>query len=284
MNVKVFFDNETATFSYVVTDDDTKKSAVIDPVLNFDITSGRTTTRSADEIISYIKENNLELEWILETHVHADHLSSAKYIKNELGGKMAIGEHISSVVDFWAPIYNIDKSSDEITKAFDYFFADNEKFKIGNQEVGVMHTPGHTPACITYVMGDVAFVGDTIFMPYVGTARTDFPGGSAKTLYNSIQRILSLPVNTKLYTCHDYPPENLNPECLSTVDEQRKSNSMISKGVDEGDFINARNAKDENKPVPKLLLPSIQVNILGGCFQRAEENGIQYIKIPVNQI
>lgn len=284
MNVKVFFDEETSTFSYVATDVETKKSAVIDPVLNFDITSGRTTTRSADEIISYIKENNFELEWILETHAHADHLSSAKYIKNKLGGKVAIGEHISSVVDFWAPIYNIDKSSDEITKAFDHFFADNEKFKIGNQEVEVMHTPGHTPACVTYVMGENAFVGDTIFMPYVGTARTDFPGGSAKTLYRSIQRILSLPTGTKLYTCHDYPPKNSKPECLSTVDEQLNSNSMINKNVDEYDFINARNVKDKNKSVPKLLLPAIQVNILGGCFQQAEENGIQYIKIPVNQI
>lgn len=284
MGVKYFFDQDTATFTYIVSDDVTKKAAVIDPVLNFDITNGKVFTHSADEVISFVKSNGLTIEWILETHAHADHLTAAQYIKKQLGGRIGIGEHIESVIEFWSPMFNCQQTKSAVLGMFDHLFKDDEHFKIGGVEVKVMHTPGHTPACLTYLIEDMAFVGDTIFMPYVGTARTDFPGGSAKALYHSIQKIFSLEPHTKIYTCHDYPPEGVEPGCLSTVKEQLEKNSMINKNVSEAEFIAARNKKDVGKSVPKLLLPSIQVNMLAGNLPNKESNNISYIKIPLNQL
>lgn len=284
MHIQHFFDKDTATFTYVVSDEATQKCAIIDSVLDYDMNAGKTSTVSADKVIAYVKENNLTVEWILETHAHADHLTASHYLKEKLGGKIGIGEHIKDVLDFWVPLFNTAHDTPLDGSQFDHLFKDGEVFKIGSIEVKVMHTPGHTPACLTYIMGDTAFVGDTIFMPYVGTARTDFPGGSAQILYQSIQKLLSLPENTKIYTCHDYPPEGKEVGYVSTVAEQKAQNSMVHKGVSEAEYISARNAKDAGKAVPRLLLPSIQVNLRAGGLGKPESNGIQYIKVPLNKL
>lgn len=284
MNIQHFFDEDTSTFSYIVSDPTTKHCALIDSVLNFDMPSGKTSTTSADQLIQYAEEHNLTVEWILETHAHADHLTAAPYLKEKLGGKIGIGEHIKDVLNFWVPLFNVNAVVPTDGSQFDHLFKEGETFTIGSIEVKVMHTPGHTPACLSYLMGDCVFVGDTLFMPYVGTARTDFPGGSAKTLYHSIQKLLALPDETKIYTCHDYPPEGKPVGFLSTVAEQKKSNSMIHEGISEQEYVKARNTKDEGKPVPKLLLPSLQVNIRSGCLPEPEKNGIQYLKFPLNQL
>ena len=284
MHIHHFFDKDTATFTYIVSDEATKKCAVIDSVLDYDMNAGKTSTTSADKVISYIKENELDVEWILETHAHADHLTASHYLKEKLGGKIGIGEHIKAVLDFWVPLFNIVHDTPLDGSQFGHLFKDGEIFKIGTIEVTVMHTPGHTPACLTYIIGDAAFVGDTIFMPYVGTARTDFPGGSAQILYQSIQKLLSLPENTKIYTCHDYPPEGKEVGYVSTVADQKLQNTMVHQGVSEAEYVAARNAKDKGKAVPRLLLPSIQVNLRAGNLGKAENNGIQYIKIPLNKL
>ena len=280
MKIKHFFDFDTATFSYIISDCKTNKCAIIDPVLNYDQFSGATSTKSADEIISYIKEYNLEVEWILETHVHADHLTSSQYLKDNLGGKVAIGENIIEVAKFWSPIFNNEIKIDG--SYFDILLQDKQIITIGNMTTKIIYTPGHTPACCCYFVGDAIFVGDTIFQPHVGTARTDFPGGSAQDLYISIQKILSLPDATNIYVGHDYPEDKATP--ISTVKEQKEKNIMIAKNVNQDDFIKARNKKDENKSVPKLLLPSIQFNLRAGSFGNKEVNGINYIKIPINKI
>ena len=284
MLIHHFFDNDTATFTYVVADNKTKKCAIIDAVLNFDMPSGRIVPHSADQVVSFIQQNQLEVEWILETHAHADHLTAAQYIKEKTGGQIAIGEHIKDVQQFWVPLFNFSGETPLDGSQFDHLFQDEEVFYIGTLPVRVMHTPGHTPACVTYLIEDAAFVGDTLFMPYVGTARTDFPGGSANQLYRSIQKILSLADDTRLFTCHDYPPSGQDPECLSTVGEQKKNNSMVKEDITEEAYVIKRLAKDKGKPVPKLLLPSIQVNILAGKLSEPEANGIQYMKIPINRL
>ncbi len=284
MHIKHFFDADTATFTYVVTDNSTKKCAIIDSVLNYDMYAGRTSTLSADAVISYIEAMDLTVEWILETHVHADHLSASSYLKSKLGGKISIGEDIKKVLSFWVPLFNTERDTPLDARKFDHLFQDNERFFIGSIEVKVMHTPGHTPACVSYLIGDAVFVGDTIFMPYVGTARTDFPGGSAKAMYRSIQKLLSLPNDTRIFTCHDYPLENMQPGFMSTVAEQKRDNIMVRDGVNEEQYIAARNKKDEGKAVPKLLLPSLQVNLRAGEFGDAESNGVSFIKIPLNKI
>jgi glyoxylase-like metal-dependent hydrolase (beta-lactamase superfamily II) len=282
MQIHHFFDPDTATFTYIVSDEVTKVCAVIDSVLNYNMYSGKVSTRSVDLVIAYIEYNNLKLEWILETHVHADHLTGAHYIKEKLGGKIAIGEKVKEVLKFWVPVFNTSLDTPLDASKFDHLFKEGEKFNIGSIDVEVMYTPGHTPACLTYKIGDCAFVGDTIFMPYVGTARTDFPGGSAANLYKSIQKILKLPDNTKIYTCHDYPPNGAEPKSLSTVAEQKAKNIMVHDGVTEDEYVIARNAKDKGKEVPKLLLPSIQVNLRAGELGAPEGNDMQYMKIPVN--
>lgn len=284
MQINHFFDKDTATFTYVVSDPATKKCAIIDPVLDYDMFAGKTSTVSSDKVISFVKEHSLSVEWILETHAHADHLTSSHYLKEKLGGKIGIGEHIKEVLKFWVPLFNTGHDTPLDGSQFDHLFKDSETFFIGSIEVKVMHTPGHTPACVTYLMSDAAFVGDTIFMPYVGTARTDFPGGSAATLYQSIQKLLSLPETTKIYTCHDYPPQGQPEGYVSTVVDQKAKNAMVHDGVSETEYVAARNAKDKGKAVPRLLLPSIQVNLRAGDLGKAEANGVQYIKIPLNKL
>jgi glyoxylase-like metal-dependent hydrolase (beta-lactamase superfamily II) len=284
MRIQHFFDGDTSAFTYVVSDEKTSKCAIIDPVLNYNMYSGRISTVSADEVIAYVQKNNLQVEWILETHVHADHLTGSHYLKEKLGGKIAIGEYIKEVLKFWVPLFNTEADTKLDGSQFDHLFKDGELFTIGSIEVKILHTPGHTPACVSYLMGDVVFVGDTIFMPYVGTARTDFPGGSAETLYNSIQKLLSLPENTKIFTCHDYPPQGQSVAHISTVAQQKEHNIMVHSGVSRQEYVAARNAKDKGKDVPRLLLPSIQVNMRAGDFGKPENNNIQYIKIPLNKI
>lgn len=284
MHIQHYFDKDTATFTYIVVDEGTNQCAVIDSVLNYNMHSGKTSTTSADQVISYIKENNLELIWILETHAHADHLTGSHYLQEKLGGKIAIGEHIKDVLQFWVPKFNTEHDTPLDASQFDHLFTDGETFNIGSIEVKVIHTPGHTPACVSYYMADSIFVGDTIFMPYVGTARTDFPGGSAKTLYQSIQKIYALPDDTKIYTGHDYPTVGNEAEYLSTIAEQKNNNAMIASRVSEAEYIKARNDKDSGKPVPRLLLPALQVNLRAGKLGAPEKNGIRYLKIPLDQL
>jgi len=284
MKIEHFFDKDTATFTYVVSDLKTSKCPIIDSVLDYDMNAGKTTTVSADKVIAYVCKNNLTVEWILETHAHADHLTASHYLRDKLGGKIGIGEHIKEVLKFWVPLFNTAHDTSLDGSQFDHLFKDGEVLTIGSIEVKVMHTPGHTPACLTYLIEDAALVGDTIFMPYVGTARTDFPGGSAQTLYQSIQKLLALPEATRIFTCHDYPPEGQSEDFLSTVADQKAKNSMVHDGVSEAEYVAARNAKDNGKAVPRLLLPSIQVNLRAGDLGKAEANGVQYIKIPLNKL
>jgi glyoxylase-like metal-dependent hydrolase (beta-lactamase superfamily II) len=284
MNIKSFFDANTATITYVVSDPETNHCAIIDSVHNFDLHSGKLSSESADEVIHYISAMNLQVDWILETHVHADHLTAASYLKEKVGGKIGIGQNIIKVLEHWIPVFNTSADTPSDGSQFDVLFDDGAEFKIGNLNVKVMHTPGHTPDSISYLINDAIFVGDTIFMPYGGTARTDFPGGSAESLYHSIQKIYALPDQTRIFTCHDYPPDGNNPAWESTVLVQKKQNTMINSSVTESEFIAARNKKDVNKPVPKLLLPSIQVNLRIGKLGSFDESHTQYIKIPINKL
>jgi glyoxylase-like metal-dependent hydrolase (beta-lactamase superfamily II) len=283
-NVKAFFDEATFTVSYVVSDPETKRAAIIDPVLDYEPQSGRTSTSSAAALIAYIKESQLDVDWILETHVHADHLSSAPHVKDELGGTTAIGAHVTTVQDVFKGIFNMEGLAVDGSQ-FDHLFADGDTFKVGNIDAQIIATPGHTPACVTYVIGDSAFVGDTLFMPDFGTARTDFPGGSAKQLYASIQKILALPDDTRLFMCHDYKAPGREVYAWETsVAEQRESNMHINEQVSEADFIAMREGRDSELGMPKLLLPSIQVNIRVGQLPDAEDNGIRYLKIPIDAV
>ncbi len=284
MKIKNFYDKDTATFTYVVSDEATKKCAVIDSVLNYDMNSGRVSTASADLIISYIQENNLTVQWILETHIHADHLTAANYIKEQLGGKIAIGSKITEVLQFWVPLFNTQKDTPLDASQFDHLFSDGEIFAIGSLSVKVLHTPGHTPACAVYLIEDVVFVGDTIFLPRMGTARTDFPGASARDLYHSIQKILALPQNTKIFVGHDYPEAGKEAEFVCSVAEQKQHNILINDSISAEQYIENRNQRDVGKAVPKLIFPAIQVNLRAGKISAPEENGVSYIKIPLNKI
>lgn len=284
MKVHHFFDQATATHTYIVADDATQKCAIIDSVLDYDAAAGRTDTRSADTLIDFVNTHDLTVEWILETHVHADHLTASAYLKEQLGGKIAIGEHIKDVLTYWVPLFDISHDTPMDARQFDHLFTDNETFYIGELPVKVIDTPGHTPACVSYLIDDAIFVGDVILMPYVGTARTDFPGGSAKIQYQSIEKIYALPDETRIFTCHDYPPEGQTPGYVSTVAEQKRTNAMMTANISEADYVKARNTRDENKPVPKLLLPSLQINMRAGALGEAAENGIHYLKIPLNKI
>lgn len=284
INIKSFFDQDTATFSHILSDEDSKKAAIIDSLLGYDQYSGRSNSAAADEIIDYINQENLITEWILETHIHADHISAAQYLKRKIGGKIAIGARIKEVLNFWIPIFNSAKDTDYNASQFDHLFEDEEFFLLGNTKIKVIHTPGHTPACVSYLVEDAIFVGDSIFMPDVGTARTDFPGGNAEILYNSIQKILSLPETTRIFICHDYPPQNREVRASTTVKEEKEENILINKEVTKEEFIKMRIARDQGKAVPKLLLPAIQVNLRAGSFGDTEDNNLQYIKIPINKI
>ncbi len=283
-DVKAFFDEATFTVSYVVSDPATKRAAVIDPVLDYDPASGRTDTSSADEIVDYLKESNLDVDWIIETHVHADHLSGAPYLQQQVGGQTGIGSNVTAVQSVFRDIFNIGDLATDGSQ-FDHLFVNGESFKVGEIDAQVIATPGHTPACITYVIGDSAYVGDTLFMPDFGTARTDFPGGSAKQLYDSIQEILSLPGDTRLFMCHDYKaPGRDNFAWETSVKEQRDNNIHINKTVDETTFVELREGRDAQLGMPKLILPSIQVNVRAGQLPEAEGNGIRYLKIPLDAL
>jgi len=288
MEIEGFFDEATSTVSYIVLDGETKQCAIVDSVLDFDPKSGRTSTHSADQLIARVKELGATVQWLLETHVHADHLSAAPYLKEKLGGTLAIGQQITVVQNVFGQLFNAGASFARDGSQFDHLLADNEEFKIGNLACRALHTPGHTPACMTYTVssGDdlVAFVGDTIFMPDFGTARCDFPGGNANTLYRSIHRVLSLPPQTKLYLCHDYPPNGRAVAFVTTVAEQRVANVHVHEGISEADFVEMRTKRDATLEMPVLLLPSVQVNMRAGNLPEAEDNGMRYLKIPLNAL
>ena len=281
--VHAFFDEDTYTVSYVVHDPATARAAIIDCVLDYDPASGRTSTASADAIIAHVRAHGLQVDWLLETHAHADHLSAAPYLQQQLGGKIAIGEHITAVQKTFAGLFHTGSDFACDGSDFDRLFADGDSFKIGNMPVMVLHVPGHTPACIAYVVGDAVFVGDTLFMPDYGTARTDFPGGDARQLYHSLRRLLSLPPEARLFMCHDYLPEGRQQYAWeSTVADQCRDNIHIHDGIDEESYVAMRKGRDAALDVPRLLLPSVQVNIRAGHLPPPEANGISYLKIPVN--
>lgn len=281
MHIQAFFDKGTATVTYIVSDPETRRCAIIDTVLDFDPQAGVTSTRSADQLIVYIEKSGLTVEWLLETHIHADHLTAASYLKEKCGGKTGISAGMIDVLKYWVPIFDTAHDTPLDGSQFDRLFKDGEEFSLGSLTIQVMHTPGHTPACASYVIEDAVFVGDTLFMPYGGTSRSDFPGGDAATLYRSIRKILALPEETRIFTCHDYPPEGHNPAWESTVGEQKKNNTMIKDGVAEAQYIEARKTRDSKLPVPRLLYPSIQVNMRAGGLGELEDNEMHYIKIPV---
>ncbi|MGB7280343.1 MAG: MBL fold metallo-hydrolase [Pseudolabrys sp.] len=279
--IRAFFDEPTNTVSYLVWDPATHEGAVIDPVLNFDHRSGEAEVQSADAILAEANKLGVKIKQVLETHAHADHLSGAPYIKLKTGATVAIGEHIKEVQRIFRPVFNATDVSGDGSE-FDYLFKDGERFKLGGIDAEVMYTPGHTPACISYKIGDAVFVGDTMFMPDYGTARADFPGGNAHELYRSIKRILSLPNETRLFMCHDYKAPGRDQYAWeTTVGEQKARNVHVHEGVSEDEFVNMREARDATLAAPLLLLPSIQVNIRAGKFPPAEANGVHYLKVPV---
>jgi glyoxylase-like metal-dependent hydrolase (beta-lactamase superfamily II) len=282
-DVKAFFDTATYTVSYVVKDPESSACAIIDSVLGFDAASGRTSTALADEIVAYVRDHGLRVEWILETHVHAEHLSAAPYLKDVLGGKTGIGEKITVVQELFGKVFNAGSEFRRDGSQFDRLFRDGDIFSIGGLESYIIHTPGHTPACITYVIGDAAFVGDTLFMPDYGTARADFPGGDARVLFRSIGKILALPHETRLFMCHDYKaPGRDRYAWETTVAEERRDNVQVHDGVSEDEFVRVRKARDATLGMPQLILPSIQVNMRAGAFPPPEDNGTRYLKLPLN--
>ena len=282
--VQHFFDEPTNTFSYVVRDPDSQACAILDSVLDFDYAAGRTDVRSADEIIQYVRDSNLTVEWILETHVHADHLSAAPYLHEHLGGKTGIGAKIVDVQEIFGKAFNAGTEFARDGSQFDKLFEEGDTFTIGNLQGRVLHTPGHTPACLTYVIDDAAFVGDTLFMPDYGTARCDFPGGDARTLYQSIQKVLTLPPETRIFLCHDYKaPGRDEYQHMTTVAEQREANVHVHEGISEEEFVKMRTERDATLDMPRLILPSVQVNMRAGHMPPAEDNGQVYLKVPVNR-
>lgn len=284
-NVHAFFDESTNTVSYVVSDPKSSACAVIDSVLDFDYASGRTDTRSADAIITFIRDAGLSPEWLLESHVHADHLSAAPYIQQQLGGKIGIGDRITVVQDTFGKVFNEGTEFQRDGSQFDQLFVEGDSLDIGQMRADVMHTPGHTPACLTYVIGDAAFVGDTLFMPDFGTARCDFPGGSSQTLYQSIQKILSLPDQTRIFVGHDYKaPGREDYAWETTVGMQKALNIHIGQGRDAAEFIDMRDARDATLAMPKLIIPSLQVNMRAGQMPEPDDQGDIFLKVPVNKI
>jgi len=280
--IQAFFDERTNTVSYLVADPATSRAAVVDPVLDYDHASGKASTKSADIILEAADKAGLTIDWVLETHAHADHLSGAPYLKLETGAKVGIGEHIRDVQKIFRPVFNATDMSGDGSE-FDHLFADGERFKLGTLDVEVMHVPGHTPADIAYKISDAVFVGDTLFMPDFGTARCDFPGGSAATLYKSIRRILDLPPETRVFVGHDYAPGDRGYEWETTVAKERAENKHVRDGIDEAAFIEMRTTRDAELSMPGLILPSVQVNIRGGNLPPPEDNGVSYLKMPLNQ-
>lgn len=284
LQIESFFDEATNTVSYIVFDRSTHACAVIDSVLDYDPKSGRTSTASADRIIARVRELGARLEWILETHVHADHLSAAPWIKQQLGGRLGIGEHIVTVQQVFGKLFNAGTEFERDGSQFDHLFRDGEAFTIGSLQARALHTPGHTPACMSYLIEDAAFVGDTLFMPDYGTARCDFPGGNARTLYRSIRTLLSLPPETRLFMCHDYMPDGRAPCWETTVADERAHNIHVHDGISEEDFVAMRTARDATLDMPVLILPSVQVNMRAGHLPPPEDNGTRYLKIPLDAL
>lgn len=281
--IQGFFDPATFTISYIVGDADGGTCAIVDSVLDYDAKSGRTSTASADRLIDYVRQHGMRVDWILETHAHADHLSAAPYLKRALGGRIGIGEHIRTVQNTFKKVFNEDERFATDGSQFDHLFADGETFAIGALTARVLHTPGHTPACVCYLVGDAAFVGDTLFMPDYGTARCDFPGGDARTLYRSIRKLLALPGTTRLFMCHDYLTPTRNYHAWeTTAGEERRHNVHVHEGIDEDDFVALRKARDATLDMPALILPSIQINMRAGERPPAESNGVAYLKIPLD--
>ncbi len=282
--IHAFFDPATNTVTHIVSDPATRHAAIIDSVLDYDPKSGRTSTASAERVLAHVQAEGLTVDWLLETHAHADHLSAAPWLKARLGGRIAIGSHIREVQRVFKGIFHAEDMSTD-GQVFDKLFDDGEAFAIGELQARAMHTPGHTPACMSYLIGEDAFVGDTLFMPDYGTARCDFPGGDARTLYRSIQKVLSLPPTTRLHLCHDYPPADGREPCwITTVAEQRAGNIHVREGIDEDSFVAMRSARDRTLAMPTLMLPSVQVNVRAGHLPLAESNGVAYLKIPLNQL
>ena len=283
--VKAFFDNDTNTVSYVVTDPQTRRCAIVDSVLDYDPKAGRTRHDSASQIVAYVKQEALTVEWLLETHVHADHLSAAPWIQEQVGGKLAIGEHIRTVQETFGKVFNAGTEFSRDGRQFDHLFADGDTYQVGNIEARAIHTPGHTPACMSHVIGDAVFVGDTLFMPDYGTARCDFPGGDARTLYQSVQKLLALPDDTRMFLCHDYLPESRSEyQWETTVGDQRRHNIHVHEGVSEQEFVSMREKRDATLDMPRLILPSVQINMRAGHLPPEEDNGVSYLKIPLNAL
>lgn len=284
ITIQPFFDRSTWTVSYVVSDNATQAAAVIDPVLDYDFKSGHTNTKAADQVLAYLEDKGLRVEWIVETHAHADHLSAARYLQERVGGRIGIGENIREVQATFKKLYNLERNFLPDGSQFDHLFKDGETFRIGRVEAKAMLVPGHTPADMAYLIEDSVFVGDTLFMPDVGTARADFPGGDAATLYGSIRRLLELPPQTRMYVCHDYPPAGREAKWETTVAEQRAKNIHVREGITEEGFVAMRKARDATLEVPTLILPSIQVNVRAGQMPPADDNGVAYLRIPINAL
>ena len=283
VQVEAFFDPATYTYSYVVSDPASRHCAIIDSVLDYDCAAGRSSHQSADRLIAHVRERGLTVDWLLETHVHADHLSAAPYLKRELGGQLGIGEKITVVQDTFGKLFNAGTEFATDGRQFDRLFNDGDRLRIGSLEAQALHTPGHTPACMTYLIGDVAFVGDTLFMPDYGTARCDFPGGDARVLYRSIQRLFELPDATRLFMCHDYKAPGREAFLYeTTVAAERAHNLHVHEGISEEDFVAMRQARDATLGMPALILPSVQVNMRAGQLPPAEGNGVRYLKIPLD--
>ncbi|KQU52115.1 MBL fold metallo-hydrolase [Bosea sp. Leaf344] len=282
--VEAFFEKQTNTVSYVVRDPGSKACAVVDCVLDIDYAAGRLSHASADAIIAYIQSHDLALEWLIETHVHADHLSAAPYIQSKLGGRIGIGENITIVQETFGKVFNEGTEFQRDGSQFDRLFKDGDSYSIGGMTAFAMHTPGHTPACMTHVIGDAAFVGDTLFMPDGGSARADFPGGDARTLYRSIKRVLALPPETRLFMCHDYGPNGRDIKWETTVAEQRAHNIHVRDGIGEDDFVTMREARDATLDMPKLIIPSLQVNMKAGALPEPDESGKRFLKVPLDTL
>jgi len=283
--VTAFFDDDTFTVSYVVTDPASRVCAIVDSVLDFDPASGRTSRKSADRIIAFIRKRELKVDWILETHVHADHMSAAPYLRKELGGRVGIGFNVTVVQNTFGKVFNVEPEFRRDGSQFDHLFGDGETFRIGGIEAKAIYTPGHTPACMTYVIGDAAFVGDTMFMPDYGTARCDFPGGDARQLYRSIRKILALPPETRLFMCHDYKaPGRDEYRWETTVAEERAKNVHVHDGISEDEFVAMRKSRDATLGMPRLILPSVQVNMRAGDMPPPEANGARYLKLPIDAL
>lgn len=283
--VKSFLHEDTNTFTHVAHDPGSRQAAVIDAVLDYEAASGRTGHDAADVVIDYVRDSGLEVQWVIDTHVHADHLSAAPYIKSKLGGTTGIGSHIAEVQKLFGEVFNAGRDFAVDGSQFEHLFADGENYKLGSIDAMALHTPGHTPACMSHLIGDALFVGDTLFMPDYGTARCDFPGGDAHALYRSIQRLFELPEDTRIFLCHDYLPEGRHTlTCRTTIGEEKRSNIHVHDGISEAEFVGMREARDRTLSMPTLILPSVQVNMRAGELPPPEDNGTRYLKIPLDKL